>query len=270
MVATTSILTCIINQADTAFIIHYQNYRQLFHEQLQTVMALDERYLNPGSTEKCYRNLSELKSFLRSGPITKHLSETATWGITCPRSASLRRREDVVGECHETEASMFEKEGESQESHGKLSLALACYSKAASLLKTVLSWGDDSSSSLLRVEIKRACYLRKARGVYRRMLVQSVQNPYHPVSPKTRRSRQVYSEKRPCRWCTKMVFWLKRGSCSECDLETHDNQKQRNGEAVRQVIFRDFITPGKCDSDKFFVSPSSCLMCSSKKWVMMC
>ena len=201
------------------------------------------------SAEKCSKNVTELKIFLRS-------CKTIIEKCSDHRSDRLNADESLA------EAVMFEKEGDMQDKSGETSLALACYTKAASLLKITPGLEDTESDYLLRIQTTRGCYLKKARDIYRKMLVESVQNPKLPVSMRSRRTRQVFSEKRACNQCARMVFWLKSGSCSVCDLSKSDGKKQLSDKTAKHIFIRDFIGPGR--NDEIFVSPSHCSICSNK------
>ncbi|KAL5271949.1 hypothetical protein ACHWQZ_G000221 [Mnemiopsis leidyi] len=135
------------------------------------------KYALISRAKKCADNVTELKNFLTSSTTINRLSDK------CKRINS----EQLL-----SEAALFEAEGEGLERFvGERALALACYTKAASLSKTVSESEAPGSDIQLRAQIKRESCLKKARNIYRKMLVQSVQNPQHPISKKSKKTKQV-------------------------------------------------------------------------------
>ncbi|KAL5271948.1 hypothetical protein ACHWQZ_G000221 [Mnemiopsis leidyi] len=212
----------------------------------------DNKSIN--SAKKCADNVTELKNFLTSSTTINRLSDKC-------------KSNGINSEQLLSEAALFEAEGEGLERFvGERALALACYTKAASLSKTVSESEAPGSDIQLRAQIKRESCLKKARNIYRKMLVQSVQNPQHPISKKSKKTKQVCSEKRSCSRCSRMVFWLKSGLCSECDLLVRDEKRAKVNKVEKKHI-RDFTVPKSSqvnlNPDESFVSPKHCALCSA-------
>ncbi|XP_063692154.1 uncharacterized protein LOC134824280 [Bolinopsis microptera] len=206
------------------------------------------------SAKKCADNVTELTKFLKSSPTINRLSEKS-------------KSNGVTSEQLISESELFEVEGDKLErSTGERALALACFTKAASLSKAVSELESISPDVQLRAQIRRESCLKKARNIYRKMLVESVQNPQHPITKKSKKTKQVYSEKRSCTRCSKMVFWLKCGLCSDCDLLSRD-EKRAKVNRVETKHIRDFTIPKQAQQNKIpeesFVSPKSCALCSA-------
>jgi len=133
------------------------------------------------------------------------------------------------------EGDNFCSEGERLETKGEMALSLAFYTNAASKFKQITLLNSLSSDVMLRAQIRRESCLKKARTMYRRLLVQSAQkssqNTEHNNLRSSRKTNQVRTERRPCNSCSKSCFWLKDGLCSDCDLrasELHRRTARRN------------------------------------------
>lgn len=147
------------------------------------------------------------------------------------QSYEERRLQNAV-ECLFKEGEMYLAEGERLEKKGELALSLAFYTNAASKYKQVTLTPNITSDTMLRAQIKRESCLKRARTMYRRLLVQSAQKTSNTHPPRVnKKSNQVNAEKRACNTCNKLCFWLKDGLCSECDLkatEVHRRNVRRN------------------------------------------
>lgn len=139
-------------------------------------------------------------------------------------------------------------EAERLESKAEMALSLAFYTNAASKFKQITQLNHVTADSLLRAQIRRESCLKKARTMYRRLLVQSAQKSQQTECNNvrsTRKTNQVRTEKRPCSSCSKSCFWLKEGLCSDCDIratELHRRTARRNV-PTRSTVPRDFTRP---------------------------
>eukprot|EP00116_Pleurobrachia_bachei_P010446 sb/3470708/ len=186
---------------------------------------------------------------------------------------------------------MLEGEGycekeERLENTGELALSLAFYTNAASKFKQVSQLYSLPSDYVIRAQVRRESCLKKARAMYRKLLVQSAQKPqnvqYQNTGPaqynnnhghqRSSRTHQVKTEKRPCASCHKLCFWLKDGQCSNCDLRSSEAQR------ARRTVPRDFTRPrheqayrstprriqyanSESSSEEEFAPPKSCALC---------
>lgn len=147
-----------------------------------------------------------------------------------------------------TEGEAYCREGERLEARGEIPLSLAFFTNAASKFKVLATQNGLSSDVQLRAQIRREACLKKARTMYRRLLVQSAQKTPNAPQPqqhsRSKKSQQVSTEKRSCNTCNKSCFWLKEGLCSDCDLRVND-QHRRNTHKPRSHSSRDsaYTTP---------------------------
>lgn len=230
------------------------------------------------SSKKCENNLVELTLFLSSPNTINKLSDRSPVRYATGINDGL---ESLL-----LESDMFKSEGATLESAHELALALACFTKASSLLKKLCELEEVTPETRLKAQIKREGCLKRARTIYRRMLVDSVQRPQNPPSRKSRKTKQVCTEKRECRYCNRMVFWINNDACSNCDLklqaggdkpksgrvgcETRSSSCQRNQIRPRapDTSFKDFTrisTRLPAEIDESFVSPRSCAICSTQR-----
>ncbi|XP_063691709.1 uncharacterized protein LOC134824008 isoform X2 [Bolinopsis microptera] len=166
-----------------------------------------------------------------------------------------------------SEGDNFSSEGERLETKGEMALSLAFYTNAASKFKQITTLNNLSSDVMLRAQIRRESCLKKARTMYRRLLVQSAQktpqnNTEHNNLRSSRKTNQVRTERRPCNSCSKSCFWLKDGLCSDCDLrasELHRRTARRNvasrlngpRDVSSRATVRDFTTPRVAENQNY-------------------
>jgi len=159
-----------------------------------------------------------------------------------------------------TEGEASCREGERLESRGEIPLSLAFFTNAASKFKVLATQNGLSSDVQLRAQIRREACLKKARTMYRRLLVQSAQKTPNVPQPqqhtRSKKSQQVSTEKRACSTCNKSCFWLKEGLCSDCDLRVND-QHRRNTHKPRSHSSRDsaYTTPRDNYTTPLYAAP---------------
>lgn len=186
------------------------------------------------------------------------LLKTFSLSSDCGSSTEERRMVNTIEDLF-SEGDNFSTEGERLESKGEMALSLAFYTNAASKFKQITLLNNLSSEAMLRAQIRRESCLKKARTMYRRLLVQSAQKSSQNSDMNnlrsSRKTNQVRTERRPCNSCNKSCFWLKDGLCSDCDLrasELHRRTARRNVAsrvngardiASRVNVPRDFTRP---------------------------